>query len=212
MDVDHDGDLDLFIGPGGNNNQGFTRQMQNRLFKNDGHGNFTLDANAFPNNLNGVNTAVAIALDFNHDGFMDLFVGGRSVPRQYGSPPQSFLFQNDGNGHFTDVALQNNPDIAHIGMVTSAAWTDITGDGQNELIICGEWMTPRIFSYQKNHFTEIRTNLANLYGWWESVAVSDVNGDGRPDLILGNIGENFYLSPDSLHPVKLWVNDFDKKR
>ncbi len=82
FDADHDGDLDLFIGPGGNNNQPFSRQMQNRLFKNDGHGNFTIDPGAFANNLNGMNTAVAIAYDFNHDGFPDLFVGGRDVPQR----------------------------------------------------------------------------------------------------------------------------------
>jgi len=84
FDADHDGDLDLFIGPGGNNNQPSSRAMQSRLYKNDGQGNFTIDAGAFGNNLNAVNTAVAIAYDFNHDGFPDLFVGGRSVPRTAG--------------------------------------------------------------------------------------------------------------------------------
>ena len=210
FDADQDGDLDLFIGPGGNDNHAYSRQMQNRLFKNDGHGNFTIDTDAFSNNLNGVNTAVAIAYDFNNDGFTDIFVGGRSVPREYGSPPSSFLYVNDGKGHFTDMAATKNPDIAHIGMVTGACWADITGDKQKELIIAGEWMAPRIFSFKKDHFEEIKTNLANLSGWWEQVAAADLNGDGKADLILGNIGENFYLHPDSTHPVKLWVNDYDQ--
>jgi hypothetical protein len=209
FDADHDGDLDLFIGPGGNNAQPYSRQMQNRLFKNDGKGNFTLDADAFPGTTTGVNTAVAVVCDFNQDGYPDLFVGGRSVPREYGSSPSSSLFLNDGKGHFKDIAPQANPDIAHIGMVTGAAWADIIGDTGKELIITGEWMSPRIFSFRKDHFEEIPTNLTGLYGWWESIAVADLNGDGKPDLILGNIGENFYLQPDSAHPVKLWLNDFD---
>jgi hypothetical protein len=205
FDADHDGDLDLFLGPGGNASQPFTRQMQLRLFKNDGKGNFTLDANAFPSTTEGANTAVAVAGDFNGDGFQDLFVGGRSVPREYGSAPASYLFINDGQGHFSDIAKTVNPDISHIGMVTDAAWVAQS----HQLIVVGEWMYPHIFQWQNGHFAEIHTNLSNLYGWWESLAVTDLNGDGRPDLVLGNIGSNFYLQPDSAHPVKLWLNDFD---
>lgn len=210
FDADHDGDLDLFIGPGGNNNPPDSRQMQYRLFKNDGKGNFSLDVNAFPGNNNGGNTAVAIPYDFNHDGYIDLFIGGRSVPREYGSSPSSYLFVNDGQGHFTDIAKTKNRDIANIGMVTGAVWADVTGDKEKELIITGEWMAPRIFSFKGDHFEEIRTNLGILFGWWQTIAAADVNGDGRTDLVLGNIGENFYLHPDAAHPVKLWINDFDR--
>ncbi|HEY4966179.1 MAG TPA: VCBS repeat-containing protein [Puia sp.] len=210
FDSDHDGDLDLFVGPGGNNNPPASRQMQFRLFKNDGRGNFTIDPSAFPSNQNGMNTGVAIAYDFNHDGFPDLFVGGRSIPRAYGLSPSSFLFVNDGKGHFTDIAKTKNPDIANIGMVTDAVWADVTGDSNKELIITGEWMSPRIFSYRTDHFEEIKTNLNNLYGWWQTIAAEDVNGDGQLDLVLGNLGENFYLHPDSVNPVKLWINDFDQ--
>jgi enediyne biosynthesis protein E4 len=209
FDADNDGDLDLFVGPGGNNNPGFTRQMQFRLYKNDGKGNFTIDTGAFPFNNTGMNTAVAVAYDFNHDGFPDLFVGGRSIPRQYGANPPSFLFVNDGKGHFTDIAKEKNPDIAGIGMVTNAVWADVTGDKDKELVITGEWMAPRIFSYKKDHFEEVPSNLNRLSGWWQTVAAADVNGDGKTDLILGNIGENFYLHPDSAHPAKLWIGDFD---
>jgi enediyne biosynthesis protein E4 len=210
FDADGDGDLDLLLCPGGNAQPPMSRQMQNRLFKNDGKGNFTLDATAFPMNKDGMNTAVAIAYDFNHDGYADLFIGGRSQPRDYGRTPRSFLFVNDGKGHFTDIAASKNPDIANIGMVTAAAWADVKGDKEKELVITGEWMAPRVFSWKGDHFSEYKTNLTDLLGWWQSLCIADVNGDGKPDLILGNIGENFYLHPDAQHPVKLWVGDFDQ--
>ena len=208
FDCDHDGDLDLLIGPGGNNSDINTRELQLRLFKNDGKGNFTIDANAFPNV--SMNVAVAAVNDFNGDGFPDVFIGARSYPREYGYDPTSFLFVNDGNGHFTDMAATKNPDIAKIGMVTNAVWADVTGDAAKELIIAGEWMAPRIFSFNKDHFEEVKSNLSGLYGWWQTVNVADLNGDGKPDLVLGNIGENFYLHPDENNPVKLWLNDFDQ--
>ncbi|WP_018617059.1 VCBS repeat-containing protein [Segetibacter koreensis] len=207
FDADKDGDLDLFIGPGGNNNPPHSRQMENRLFKNDGKGNFSLDASAFP--TNGMNTAVAAANDFDHDGDLDLFVGGRSSPRDYGVSPTSYIYVNDGNGHFKDMAETKNPDITSIGMVTGALWVDVVGNSDKELVITGEWMAPKIFSYNGDHFIEVKTNLSGMFGWWQSVAAADINRDGKADLILGNIGENFYLHPDEKNPVKLWIADVD---
>jgi hypothetical protein len=192
----------------GNDNPPYSREMQNRLFKNDGKGNFTVDATAFSSN--GMNTGVAIAYDFDHDGDLDLFVGGRSDPRNYGGNPESFIYVNDGNGHFKDVAKTKNPDIANIGMVTGAVWADVTGDSNKELIICGEWMSPKIFSYNGDHFVEVKTSLQNLNGLWKTVVATDINGDGQTDLVFGNIGENFYLQPDEKNPVKLWLNDFNQ--
>lgn len=208
FDADHDGDLDLFVGAGGNNNPPNSRELQHRLFKNDGKGNFTIDAAAFP--LNNMNIGIAVAYDFNHDGYPDLFVGGRSVPREYGSSPSSYLYLNDGNGHFKDIAAAKNPDIAQLGMITGAVWADVTGDSSKELIITGEWMATHIYSFNGDHFVEVKSNLNNLFGWWQTVTAADINGDGKEDLILGNIGENFYLHPDSAHPVKLWINDFNQ--
>ncbi|HEY1017377.1 MAG TPA: VCBS repeat-containing protein [Sediminibacterium sp.] len=210
FDADKDNDMDLLVCPGGNNNKPDSRQMQLRLYKNDGKGNFSIDVSAFPNT--GMNIGVAISEDFNQDGFPDLFIGGRSNPRNYGVDPSSYLFINDGKGHFTDIAPAKNPDIANIGMVTGAVWADLTGDARKELIITGEWMATRIFRFNKDHFEEIKTNLQELLGWWQTVSVADLNGDGKNDLVIGNIGENFYLHPDQEHPVKLWLNDFDQNQ
>jgi len=208
FDADNDGDLDLIIGPGGNSSPPSSREMQMRLYKNDGKGNFTIEPKAFPDN--DMNIGVITADDFNKDGFLDLFVGGRSVPHNYGESPRSYLLVNDGHGHFTDIAESKNPDIANIGMVTGAAWGDFSGNGEKELVIVGDWMSPRIFSYNGDHFNEVKSNLNNLYGWWQTVVAKDLNGDGKADLILGNVGENFYLCPDAKNPVKLWLNDFDQ--
>jgi hypothetical protein len=208
FDCDGDGDQDLFVGAGGNNPQLGARIFQHRLYKNDGKGNFDIDVSAFGNNE--MNIAVATAYDFDHDGDLDLFVGARSYPGNYGITPSSYIYVNDGKGHFTDMAKTKNPDISNIGMVTGAVWADVAGDSNKELVIVGEWMNPKIFSFNKDHFEEVKTNLSDMQGWWQSVAAADLNGDGKEDLILGNIGENFYLHPDKENPVKIWVADFDQ--
>jgi hypothetical protein len=208
VDVDNDKDLDLIIGPGGNNNEVNSRELQVRLFKNDGKGNFEIDANAFPNV--SMNISVIAPNDFNHDGKVDLFVGARSYPFVYGMNPTSFLFANDGNGHFTDLAATKIPALSNIGMVTDAKWVDIDGDNQMELVVVGEWMAPHIFKLGNGQFKEITSNLNELNGWWQTIQFADINNDGKQDLMIGNIGENFYLQPSKELPVKLFVNDFDK--
>ena len=210
FDADKDGDLDLFIGAGGNNVPAGREQIQHRLYKNNGKGDFTLAANAFP--VNNMNVSVAVNYDFDGDGDEDLFVGARSVPYSYGANPQSYLYQNDGHGNFTDITSVLNADIAKAGMITGAVWANVAGDSTKELIITGEWMATRIFQYNKltNKLEELhQTNLQNLFGWWQTIVAADINGDNLTDLVIGNIGENFYLHPDDKNPVKLWVNDFD---
>ena len=94
-------------------------------------------------------------------------------------------------------------------MVTSAGWADVDGDRRPDLVVAGEWMSPQIYAFGATILKRIRTNLDNLYGWWQSVTTADFNGDGKTDLVLGNIGQNAYLRPDSAHPVKIFINDFD---
>ncbi|QEC70246.1 CRTAC1 family protein [Panacibacter ginsenosidivorans] len=207
FDCDGDGDLDLFVGSGGNDHPVGRLEMQNRLYRNDGKGNFTADSKALP--ASGMNNATVVAADFDGDGDVDLFVGSRSIPQNYGPSPYSFIYINDGKGMFTDIAKTKNPDIANIGLVTGAIWADVTGDKKEDLIIVGEWMNPRIFSFTGDHFTEIKTNLSDMFGLWQAVAAADLDGDGDMDIVLGNIGENFYLKPNNNNPVKLWINDFD---
>jgi hypothetical protein len=207
FDADKDGDLDLFVGSGGNSHPIGSREMQNRLYFNDGKGNFTIHIDALP--ANDGNTAVVLANDFDSDGDLDLFVGSRSIPGNYGTSPQSYLLLNDGSGKFTDITKAKNPDLATIGLITGATLADITGDQKPELIIAGEWMTPRIFTWQQDHFTEVKTNLGQQYGCWQSIAAADIDNDGDQDFILGNMGENFYLKPTQETPQKIWINDFD---
>jgi len=208
FDCDNDGDADLFLGAGGNSHEQGHPDLQHRIYVNDGKGIFSMAENQLP--ANGMNISTVIAMDFDKDGDLDLFIGGRSVPFVYGAVPQSYLLENDGKGNFDDVTRFRAPELAVLGMVTGAVWADMNGDGEKDLVVCGEWMAPRIFSFVNNGFAEIRTSLENMFGWWQTVAARDVNGDGQVDLILGNVGSNFRLKPEKDHPVKLWVNDFDR--
>jgi len=207
FDCDGDGDLDLFTGGGGNFTSESSSSFQNQLFLNDGKGNFSLKRGAFP--IINANCGVAVPFDYDGDGYPDLFIGNRSVPQNYGISPRSYILHNDGQGKFTNVTSSIAPAFYNLGMVTSAAVSDINGDGKKDLIICGDWMYPHIFSFDGKHFEELQSGLENTKGWWQSMAVTDVDNDGDVDLILGNLGENFYLRPDADHPVKLWIKDFD---
>ena len=208
FDCDHDGDLDLFSGGGGNFESATSGSFQNQLYINDGKGNFFLKRGALP--IINTNCGAALAFDYDGDGNVDLFIGSRSVPQSYGEDPRSCILHNDGKGNFTEVTTTVAPAFASLGMVTSACFADINGDEKKELIVVGDWMYPHVFSYNGKNFEEIKTGLENLSGWWQSMVVADIDNDGDQDLILGNLGENFYLQADKESPVKIWMKDFDQ--
>ena len=207
FDADGDDDKDLFVGSGGNNLPPHSPGLQHRLYLNDGKGKFSKATNTFPENNS--NISVAIDYDYDADGDLDLFVGGRSMSYNYGVPATSYIYENDGKGHFIDITKTKAAPIEKTGMVTDAVWVNITGDDKKELVIVGEWMSPKIFSCNSGKFIELKSNISNMYGWWQTVKAADLDGDGRQDLVMGNLGENFYLQPDEANPVKLWINDFD---
>ncbi len=208
FDADGDGDLDLFVGSGGNHKPSREREMQDRLYLNDGQGNFKLQASAF--RINGMNTSIAVAHDYDGDGDQDLFVGSRSMPNKYGFPPMNYLYKNNGKGEFANITTQHeNETLRSVGMITDALWIDILGDEKKELVTVGEWSAPKVFSFNGDKITLEKTNLSDLKGWWYTCEAADMDNDGDQDLILGNVGNNFYLKANKNAPLKLWINDFD---
>ena len=207
FDCDKDGDQDLFVGGGGNHAPSTPGNYLNQLFINDGSGNFTLKRGALP--ATDTNCGAAVAFDFNGDGWNDLFIGSRSVPQNYGELPASFLLQNDGNGNFTDVTASVAPQFRQLGMITAAVTADLNADGKQELMVTGEWMQPQLFSFNGTQMQPLETGLTGADGFWQTLSLVDVDNDGDLDLLLGNIGENFYLRPTLQQPVKLWVADID---
>ncbi len=185
--------------------------MQDRLYLNDGKGNFQLSPRAFRNN--GMNTSVAVAYDYDSDGDQDLFVGSRSMPNQYGLPPMNYLYKNNGKAEFVNISTnRENEALGNAGMITDAKWVNLIGDEKKELLLVGEWNAPKIFSFEGDKAILQKSNLSELEGWWYTCEAADLDKDGDQDLILGNVGHNFYLKADAENPLKLWINDFDDNR
>jgi hypothetical protein len=207
FDADKDGDMDLLVGSGGNNRLSTRGELNHRLFLNDGKANFTHKVDAFP--VFEYNTGVMVPLDYDLDGDLDVFVGARNTPLKYGVTPSSALYQNNGQGQFKDVTKTVAPDFASLGMVTSAVVGKLNNKAGVSLVVVGEYMYPMVYAFEKGKMVEQVTNLKEMNGWWQSIQIADIDGDGYQDLIIGNMGENGYLKPTPKAPVKLWINDFD---
>ena len=208
FDANGDGALDLYVVSAGNQFEIPAAPMRGRLYLNDGRGNFTRDPSAIPELYD--NGGCVAAGDFDGDGHVDLFLGSRSVPGRYGQSPKSHLLRNDGHGKFLDVTAERAPELSTAGMITSAAWLDYDGDRRLDLVVVGEWTPVRVFHQEQGRLVE-RTKQAGLEGsegWWNTVTVADVNGDAKPDLVLGNLGLNSYVTASRDAPARLFLGDF----
>ena len=205
-DVDGDNDLDLIVGSGGNNVTYVKRAFRDRIYFNN-NGVFEVELNAMPQVF--VNTSCIRPFDLDDDGDLDLFVGARSVPGEYGLSPGSFILMNNGQGQYIDVTDQVQPQLRLAGMITDAIWVDVLPQNGKELVLVGEWMAPKVLFYDGKQLQIAETQLDNYAGWWQSVAALDVDNDGDQDLLMGNVGENFYLKASDDDPLFMWINDFD---
>ena len=208
FDADGDGDLDLLITYGDTRYNDTSMFYHPQLYLNDGKGNFTLSVNAIPLNVRTIAGCVTVA-DYDGDGDMDVFIGGR-VSKQFPLSPHSYLLQNN-KGIFTDVTNNVCPALSNAGMVTAAQWADIDNDKHPDLIIAGEYMPIRFFKNDGSKLNEITTStgLENIDGLWRSLVATDVDGDGDIDFIAGNLGLNCKYHASAQYPMKLYAADID---
>lgn len=205
-DFDGDGDEDLIVTCGGNETEQNSANLYPAYFENDGKGNLKINDGKFL--PAAINASVIQASDFDKDGDLDLFIGGRSVPGVYGSFPPSFVFENDGSGRFRDITLKVLGKDNKPGMVTDARWADIDKNGFDDLIVAGNWMGILIYKNEKGIFIK-DTSLEKYKGWWNSLEVADINEDGNMDIIAGNLGLNSKFKASFNEPMKIYIKDFD---
>jgi hypothetical protein len=208
IDVNNDGLVDLYVASGGNEYPEGSELYRDRLYINLGNGVLQKVTNALPDIR--ISSSCVVPYDFNKDGFIDLFVGGRHVPWKYPSPANSVLLEND-NGFYQDVTRSKAPDLIELGMVTDAVWLDFDGDGQTELIIVGEWMPISVFKWEDGQLKNKTSSfqLDNTVGWWNRIVAADLNGNGLQDLIIGNLGTNYKYAASEEKPFHVFADDFD---
>ncbi len=202
-DMDNDGDLDLIVASGGNEYWGESEYLKQRLYFNNGEGEFTRN-DVFPEAF--MTASCALVGDYDNDGWLDVYFGGRAVPKSYGLTPNSYLFRNMGDGKFEDVS-DKYPDLRNPGLVKDGIWSDIDMDNDLDLILAVEWEPVIVMENSGNDF--IRKEISDQTGWWNFVLPSDFDRDGDVDLLAGNIGQNSKLKPTKEEPVRLYVEDFD---
>ncbi len=207
FDADGDGDQDLYVVSAGYELKENSPLLQDRLYINDGLGNFTYNKSALPTML--ISGKSVVAGDYDQDGDLDLFVGGNVIPAKYPLSPRSYLLKNE-NGKFTN-ATPNNTVLAEIGMVSDARFTDYDNDNDLDLLVVGEWMAPTIFTNNNGVFSSSETisGFENTEGWWYSITAADFDGDGDEDYVFGNIGKNNKFQPKKDKPIYVYGKDFD---
>ncbi|MFI5153630.1 MAG: FG-GAP repeat domain-containing protein, partial [Chitinophagales bacterium] len=212
FDADGDGDLDLYIASGGYVNERDSKFYQDRIYENDGKGNFTLAEGAVPANL--TSKFCVRAADFDHDGDLDLFISGRVDPGNYPKPVSSFIYRNDsrpGQIKFTDVTQSVARDLVNAGMVCDAVWTDFDNDGWPDLILAGEWMPITLLKNDHGQFRNVTASsgISDQKGWWNSIVAGDFDNDGDIDYIVGNLGGNSFYRANNTYPIRAYGKDFD---
>ncbi len=213
FDADADGDIDLYVVRGGNDPLKDDQYYQDRLFINTPTG-FVKADNALP--MMKTAGKVVTAVDYDNDGDLDLFVGGRNVPGKYPSTPESYLLENKGGAdqklRFENVTGKLASGLKETGMVTSAVWSDINGDGWTDLVVTGEWMPIKVFINDQGTFEEKteQFGLSEKTGWWYGLSALDVDNDGDQDLIAGNLGLNYKYRASMEKPFEIFAGDFDK--
>jgi hypothetical protein len=209
LDADGDGRADLYVVSGGSEFTEHAPALQDRLYLNHGRGRLRRAPEALPAEQEAGSRVVAA--DYDRDGDVDLFVGGRVVPGRYGVAPRSLLLQNDGRGHFADVTDRLAPGLAHVGMVTDAVWQDVDGDARADLVVVGEWMPITVFRNAGDGRLARRDvpGLAGSEGWWNRIVAGDFTGDGKVDFVVGNLGLNTRLHASAARPMVTYVKDFN---
>ncbi|MDH3246852.1 MAG: FG-GAP-like repeat-containing protein, partial [Saprospiraceae bacterium] len=206
FDADNDNDLDLMIGVGGNEYQKGFASFAIRFYRNDGKGNFSKDVMGAPQV--GGNLSCIKPYDFDRDGDLDLFLGGRVVPGNYGLMPRSFLLLNEGGAIWRDVTKELT---GNLGMVTDAVWTDLNGDHFPELLAVGEWMPITVIHNDRGELVS-RSTIPNSNGWWNCIEKADLDGDGDSDFVIGNWGKNSKWQVGLERPLRMYVKDFDSNQ
>jgi hypothetical protein len=212
FDADGDGDNDLYVASGSYEFVENAPHQQDRLYLNDGKGNFKIDTLALPEMLEAKSCVKAV--DFDGDGDLDLFVGGRVVPAKYPMPTKSYILRNESKKDktiFTDITKEVCPELLKIGMVTDALWTDYDNDQQSDLVIVGEFMPITFFKNNKGKLTRNKEQetLNSKVGWWNSIVAGDFDNDGDMDYVAGNLGLNSMYKATENEPTTIYAKDFD---